>query len=179
MCARGYRFQATDSSCQPCQVGEYKAVVGNEPACTVCAANLTTFGTASVTEESCIQEAREENATSTELTVPSVSFRFSLVDLPAGEDQAMLREQLIATFLASLSTTTRIDPSAIEIDFGAATGGRRLLDLSEIRITIKTRSVDEANTAASDLAPGSEIRRTRSCIYIYNYIYTYIYIHRI
>lgn len=158
VCSRGYRFQATDSSCQPCIVGEYKAVVGNEASCTVCPANFTTFGSASVTPDSCIQEAQEANASSTELTVPSVTFRFSLVDLPQGEDQATLREQLIATFLSSLSTTTRIDPSAIEIDFGAATQGRRLLDLSEIRITIKTRSVDEAQTAASDLAP----RRNRA-----------------
>eukprot|EP00435_Cladocopium_sp_Y103_P034368 s881_g8.t2 len=156
VCASGYRFDAATSSCLACSMGSFKVGVGNVEECTQCPEGYITYQTGSVSNSSCVEEISPDSSNSSivqsEASVPSVSFNFSLSGLSASDDPEKLRQQLIEMFQASLSATTRIDPSAIQIDFAGLLGsGRRLLDLSTIVITIKTRSEDEAQTTAADL----------------------------
>eukprot|EP00913_Durusdinium_trenchii_P027642 g25923.t1 len=89
--------------------------------------------------------------------VPAVSFQLSLFGLPTDEDPAVIRQQLIELFLATLSAATRMDPSAISIEPFLQSGcdtkpGRRATpDLSRVVFTIKTRTEEEAATTVSDL----------------------------
>ncbi|CAK9031780.1 unnamed protein product [Durusdinium trenchii] len=171
LCDKGYSFDTVKSSCEACSIGFYKTDPGNQEPCSQCETNYTTYATGSVSNSSCIPEFSQTSSGSSNqdhAEVPAVSFQLSLFGLPTDEDPAVIRQQLIELFLATLSAATRMDPSAISIDFltdtenaanssnasdeTANAPGRRLqIDLSRVVFTIKTRTEEEAATTVSDL----------------------------
>jgi len=99
--------------------------------------------------------------------VPAVEFELSLRDLPETDDPAQLQALLSQLVRRTLSDSARLDPGAIRIDFPVEGGNsdpagsarrlsfasvripsgidvRRLVDLTKIKVTIRARSVADA-----------------------------------
>lgn len=53
ICQPGNYYVPDNKTCEPCEVGTYKVLAGNEDGCVSCAADKTTLGTGATSEAEC------------------------------------------------------------------------------------------------------------------------------
>lgn len=94
-----------------------------------------------------------------ESAVPAVSFTMTMTRLSSDGDEQTLKNQLKATFISTLSASTRVDPTAIVIEIidevlssnSSNSTARRLQATSTVLITIKQRTAEEASLTLQDM----------------------------
>ncbi|CAE7267309.1 SVEP1, partial [Symbiodinium microadriaticum] len=94
-----------------------------------------------------------------ESAVPAVSFTMTMSRQASDGDDETLKNQLKATFISTLSASTRVDPTAIVIEIvdeisssnSSNSTARRLQATSTVKITIKQRTAEEASLTLQDM----------------------------